>query len=106
MTLRCQRNSAGAFNMNGAIGLCGRLGQNADEIEDGIRTRDCGVDSDVVKDIGLDNLRSIGRFSRHLNAGGMTYGHAHRRATLKKQRHQMAADEAGSAEHCDRAGHH
>jgi hypothetical protein len=30
----------------------------------------------------------------------------HRRATLKKQRHEMAADEAGSAEHRDAAGHH
>ena len=59
--------------MNGAIGLCGRLGQNADEIEDGIRTRDCGIDSDVVKDIGLDNLRSIGRFSRHLNEIGRAH---------------------------------
>jgi hypothetical protein len=31
----------------------------------------------------------------------MAHGHANRRATSKKQRHEIAADEAGSAEHCD-----
>src|ERR1700737_2049960 len=40
MTLRCPRNSAGAFDVNGAIGLCGRLGENADEVDDGIRAYD------------------------------------------------------------------
>jgi hypothetical protein len=55
-----QRNSAGAFDVNGAISLCARLGQNADEIDDGIRSRDCTADGDVVKHIGLDELRVLG----------------------------------------------
>jgi hypothetical protein len=91
--------------VNGAIGLCGRLGQNADEIDDDIRARDCLADSDVVKHIGLDELRCLGRFSRHQETVGMARGDAHRRATSKQQRDQMAADEAGSAEHRDAAGH-
>jgi hypothetical protein len=51
-----QTNSAGAVDVNGAISLCGRLGQNAHEIDDPIRSRDCSADSDVVKQIGLDEL--------------------------------------------------
>jgi hypothetical protein len=35
----------------------------------------------------------------------MAYGHAHRLASSEKQRHEMAADETGSAEHRDSAGH-
>ncbi|MBV9249649.1 MAG: hypothetical protein JO227_10460 [Acetobacteraceae bacterium] len=35
----------------------------------------------------------------------MSHGYAHRRATAKKQRREMAADEAGSAEHRDAVGH-
>jgi len=101
MSLCRKRYSAGAFDMNGAIRLCGRLGQNADEIDDGIRSRDCIADSDVVKHIGLDDLRCMDRFSRHLNTAGVAYGQAHRRAISEKQRHNMAADKAGSAEHRD-----
>src|SRR5947209_7647825 len=106
MELCGQRNSAGAFDVNGAIGLWACLGENADEVEDSVRSGDCSVDSAIVKDIGLDNLRSVGRFSWHLNAHGMTHGHAHRCATPKKHRHKMAADEAGSAEHRDAADRH
>src|SRR6266404_2735221 len=98
MALCCQRNLARGFDMKGAIRLCGRLGQNADEIDDGIRSRDCLAESDVVKHIGLDDLRCMDRFSRHLNTAGVAYGQAHRRATSKKQRHEMAANEPGSAE--------
>jgi hypothetical protein len=82
-----QRYSAGAFDVNGAIGLSSRLGENADEVEDGMRSRDRTGDTCVIKYIGLDNLRCFGRFSRHLNTAGMAHGHAYRRATLKKQRH-------------------
>jgi hypothetical protein len=56
MVLCGQRNSAGAFDMNGAIGLRGRLGQNADQVEDGIRSRDCSFNSGAVKHIGPDKL--------------------------------------------------
>jgi hypothetical protein len=101
MTLCCQRNSAGAFDVNGAISLCGRLGENADEVDDGIRAYDRTAGSDVVKQISLDDLRRLGQFSRHLNPARMAYGEAHRRAMSEKQRHEMAADEAGSAEHRD-----
>jgi hypothetical protein len=52
MVLRCQCNSAGAFDVNGAIGLGGRLGKNADEIDDGVRSRDCSTDRHVVKQAG------------------------------------------------------
>src|SRR6266851_741660 len=81
MAMYRQRNSAGAFDVNGAIGLCGRLGQNANEVDDRIRSRDCSADSEVVKHIGLDELRCLGGFSRHLNTTGVAYGQAHRRAT-------------------------
>ena len=101
MSLCRKRYSAGAFDMNGAICLCGRVGQNADEIDDGIRSRDCIADCDVVKHIGLDELRCLGQLSRHLNTAGMAYGQARRRATSEKQRHQVAADEAGSSEYRD-----
>ena len=60
MAMCCQCNSAGAFDVNGAIALTSRLGQDADEIDDGIRTRDRGADSDVVKHIGLDELWCLG----------------------------------------------
>jgi hypothetical protein len=35
----------------------------------------------------------------------VAYGHAHRLASSEKQRHEMAADETGSTEHRDAAGH-
>jgi hypothetical protein len=35
----------------------------------------------------------------------MAHGQAHRRATLKKQGHEMATDETGATEHRDGAGH-
>ena len=69
MTLRCQRNSAGGLDVNGAIGLCGRLGQNAVKIDDGIRSCDCTGDTRVVEHIRSDNLRCFRRFSRHLKHG-------------------------------------
>jgi hypothetical protein len=40
-----QRDSAGALDVNGAICLRGRLGQDANEVYDGIRPRDCSGDS-------------------------------------------------------------
>ena len=43
--------------------------------------------------------------NRHLSAAWVSYSYAHRHATAKKQRHEMAADEAGSAEHRDAVGH-
>src|SRR5262249_19042231 len=46
------------------------------------------------------------RFSRHLDTAGVPQRHAHRRATLQEQRHEMTADKAGSAEHRHAAGHH
>jgi hypothetical protein len=63
MALCGQGNSARAFDVNGAISLWGCLGENADQVEDRVRSGDCRVDSAIVKDIGLDNLRSIVRFS-------------------------------------------
>jgi hypothetical protein len=47
----------GALDVDGVIGLCGRLGQNADEVEDGIRSHDRTADTCVIKHIRLDNLR-------------------------------------------------
>ena len=44
----------------------------------GIRSRDCGVDRGVVKNIGLDNLRDIDRFRPPPNTAGVAYGKAHR----------------------------
>jgi hypothetical protein len=55
--------------------------------------------------ICLDDLRRIGRFNRHRSAAWVPHGYAHRRATVKKQRHEMAADEASSAEHRHAVGH-
>ena len=72
---------------------------------DGVGSCDCSADSDVVKHVGLDHLRCSARFSRHLNTTRMTHGHAYGRPTSKKQRHKMAADEAGSAKYRDAAGH-
>ena len=51
MTLRCQRNSTRAFDVNGPIGLVGHLSKNAHEIDDRISSRDGSADSDVVKQI-------------------------------------------------------
>ena len=75
MALRRQSNSAGAFDMNGAIGLCGGLGQNADEVDNRIRSRDCSADGDVVEHISLGELRCFGRFSRHLNTAEVARSH-------------------------------
>jgi hypothetical protein len=99
-----QSNTTGSFDMHGTVRLCGRLGQNADEIDDGIRSGDRTAKICVFQYVCLDNLGRIGRLSCHLNAGGMTRGQAHRQATLKKQGHEMAADETGSAEHRYGAG--
>jgi hypothetical protein len=57
MPLCRQRNSAGTFDVNGTVGLCGRLGQNADEIEDRIRPDDRAADACLIEYIRLDNLR-------------------------------------------------
>ena len=43
--------------MDGVIGLCGRLGQHADEIEDRIRPDDRAADAWLIEYIRLDNLR-------------------------------------------------
>jgi hypothetical protein len=104
---RCAASATrrGALDVNGAISLCGRLGQNAHEVDDRIRSRDCSADSDVVKHVGLDELWCLARSSRHLDTTGMAYGYAHRLAISEKQRHEMAPNEAGSAEHRDAAGH-
>jgi len=80
---RRQRNSAGAFDVNGAIGLCGRLGENADEINDGIGSGDSTANTCDVQYIGLNNLRCFGRSSRYLHVTGMPDSHTHRRANLK-----------------------
>jgi hypothetical protein len=56
-----QRYSAGTFDVSVKIGLCGCLGENADEVEDGICSRDRTADTFVVKYIGLDNLLCFGR---------------------------------------------
>ena len=59
----CQSNSAGAFDVNGAIGLCGCLGENADQVDDGIRSCDRSSDAHIVKYIPLDYLRCDGWFT-------------------------------------------
>jgi hypothetical protein len=105
MALCRQRDSAGALDVNGAICLCGRFGQDANEVDDRIRSRHCGADSNLVKYIGLDELWWLARHSRPLNTTGVAYGQTHRCATSDKRRHEMAADEPGPAEHRDRAGH-
>src|SRR5262249_40611004 len=80
--------------------------ENADPIADSLRCCDRPADACVVKNIGLDDLRRFGRFSRHLDTAGMPHRHPHRRAALQEQRHEMAADKAGSAKHRNAAGHH
>jgi hypothetical protein len=84
MALCCQGNSARAFDVNGAIGLWACLGENADKVEDSVRSGDCSVDSAIVEQIGLDDLRCVGRLGRDPNIAGTSGGHAYRRATLKK----------------------
>ena len=81
MPLCCQRNSASTLDVNSPVGPRGRLRQNADEVDEGIRSRDRIADSDVVKHVGLDHLRYPCRFSRNLNTAGMAHGHAYARAT-------------------------
>ena len=66
MTLRCQRNSTRAFDVNGPIGLVGRLSKNAHEIGDCISSRDGSADSDVVKQIGLDIFHCLVGLGRNL----------------------------------------
>ena len=90
---RCAASATrrGALDVNGAISLCGRLGQNAHEVDDRIRSRDCSADSDAVKQIGLDELWWLAGYSRHLDTTGMAYGYAHHRAISEKRRHEMAA---------------
>src|SRR6266446_6429111 len=105
MAMCCQRNSARGFEVNGAITLCCRLGQNADQIDDRICPRDCSIYSDIIKHISLDDLHCSGRCGRHLNTARLAYGQAHRFATPDKQRHEMAADEPGPAENRDAPGH-
>ena len=75
----CQPNSAGTFDVNGAIGLSGCLGENANQVDDGIRSCDRSSDAHIVKYIGLDYLRSDGRFSRPLNLAGMARCQAYAR---------------------------
>src|SRR5262245_11274362 len=107
MLLRCQRHSASGFNVDGMISLpgAGSLGQDANEIDDGIRSRDRITDSAVVKHISMDDLRCLGRVSHPPPTAGMAHSQTYRRATPQKQRYQMPADEAGSAKHRDAAGH-
>src|SRR5262245_49899502 len=107
MLLRCQRHSASGLNMDGTISLpgLGSLGQDANKIDDGIRSRDRITDSAVIKHIGLDDLRCLGRVSQPLRSAGMAHSQTYRRATPQKQRYQMPADEADSAKHRDSAGH-
>src|SRR5437868_2952995 len=100
----CQCNPAGAVDVNGAIGLLAYLGENADKVEHSARSRNCTADTSFVEQIGLDDLRCVGRLGRDPNIAGTSGGHAYRRATLKKSGHEMAADEAGSTEHRDAAG--
>jgi hypothetical protein len=57
--LCCLPNSAGAFDVNGAIGLCGCLGENADQVDDGIRSGDRSSNAHIVKYIALDYLRAL-----------------------------------------------
>jgi hypothetical protein len=45
------------------------------------------VDRDIVKQIGLGDLRCVGRFSHHPNTVWVAYGQAHRSATPTKQRY-------------------
>ena len=105
MAMCCQRNSTRGFDVNGTITLCCRLGQNADQIDDRMRPRDCSIYGDIVKHISLDDLHCSGRCGRHLNTAGLAYSQAHRLDILDKQRDEMAPDEPGPAEHRDRAGH-
>jgi hypothetical protein len=63
------------------------------------------ADSNFVEQIGLDDLQCVGRLGRNPSIAGMSGGHAYRRATLKQQGYEMAANEAGSAEHRNALGH-
>src|ERR1700758_609439 len=67
--------------------------------------RDCSADSDVVKQIGLDVFHCLVGLGRNLRSSSIAHDDAHCRATSNKQRHQMAADKAGSAEHRNGAVH-
>jgi hypothetical protein len=84
MALCGQGNSARAFDVNGAIGLWARLGENADKVEDSVRSCNGAADITFVEQIGLDDLRCVGRLGRDPNIAGTSGGHAYRRATLKK----------------------
>ena len=96
MALCCQSNSASAFDVNGAIGLRGRLGQNADEVEDGIGSYDRTADALSSRTSAWTIPELLA--SPRREADGLAYGQAHGLATSDKQRHETAADKAGSAD--------
>ena len=76
--------------VNSAIGLWGLLGENADQVDDSVRSRDRTADAFVIQYIRFDDLRRFGRFSRRVTPGRVPHGHTHCRATLQKQRHARA----------------
>ena len=94
MALCSQCYSAGAFDVNGPVRLCGRLCEDADQVDDSIRSCDRLANAFVVQYIGLNNHGRFGRFSLRVDPAGVPHGHAHRHATLQKERHEMTADEA------------
>src|SRR5215472_111479 len=52
--MHSERYSAGAVDVDGPVGLCRCLSENADQVDDSIRSCDRTADACVVKNIGLD----------------------------------------------------
>jgi hypothetical protein len=105
LTLRCQRNSTGAFDVNGPIGLGSRLGKNADEVDDRTSSRDCSADGDAEFKLRPSPTKPRNTSKPICLTTSIAHGDADGRATPNKHRHQVAADKSGSAEHCNGAVH-
>jgi hypothetical protein len=62
--------------VNGAISLWACLGENADKVEDRVRSCNGPADVTFVEQIGLDDLRCVGRLGRNPNIAGTSKAHA------------------------------
>jgi len=89
-----------------AMCASGNCCQNADDADESVRPRDRIGYNGVIKHVGLRRFQRLGWTNRHSKAVRMAHCDAHGRATAKKQRHEIAADETGATKHGDPAGRH
>ena len=96
-------NRAGTEGMDRIEALAPALGEDADEVDDGIGAVDGAIDRPAVADIGLDRLDPADRAERLEMAGEIRPADrgADAPAALQQRADHMTADEARAAEDRD-----